>query len=255
MMYDVPIFFFDLETTGIDIDTSRIVQIAFTDGDKVESLVLNPQQPIDEGASKVHGYYDKDVADCKPFADYAERLHKLADGRYWGGYNNFSFDIPIFQHEFERVGIEPPKPIGVFDAFKVFTHFHGFAGKGSRTLQAAHVYYCGSQFDGAHDAKADILATKAVMERQIETYGDLKDLEKFVEISQKRSMNIDKRGFFKFNGTTKKAVCGCGKFCGTELEKIPLWYFNWILKQPSFSDEVKKVASNAIIGVFPKYKD
>lgn len=62
-----PLVFFDLETTGVDIATARIVQIALhrmePDGSSMEyEQLVNPGIPIPPGATQVHGIRDADVA-------------------------------------------------------------------------------------------------------------------------------------------------------------------------------------------------
>ena len=63
-----PLCFFDLETTGVNVTTDRIVEIAVLklnpDGNKEEKVWrINPECPIPAQASAVHGIYDADVAD------------------------------------------------------------------------------------------------------------------------------------------------------------------------------------------------
>ena len=67
-----PLVVFDLETTGIDVEKDRIVQIAMI---RVEpggrrttyETLVNPEQPIPPGASAVHGIHDADVKDKPTF--------------------------------------------------------------------------------------------------------------------------------------------------------------------------------------------
>ena len=263
-MFDAPLFFFDLETTGLDVDTCGIVQIAYkklnatgTDGNRVESLeslVLNPLQPIDPRASAVHGFYDEDVADKPSFEVYADELFALADGAIWVGYNNARFDVPIFKNEFKRIGHAVPKPIGVIDCYKIFTHYYGLSRKkGARTLMEAHIQYCGDTFEDAHDALADIQATYNVLEEQIDAHSDTLTLEKAMAISNASDNKIDHRGFFKFGGNDRVPMCALGKYAGVPLDKIPSGYLKWIVNNESFADDTKKVASNALIGVYPTW--
>lgn len=108
---------FDLETTGINIATDRIVQIAvsyFHQGKIVQqhSQILNPQMPIPEGASAVHGVYDHHVIDQPTFAEFLPRLIPHFRGEIFKsfsppvllGYNLISYDIPLFKSELKRCG-------------------------------------------------------------------------------------------------------------------------------------------------------
>jgi DNA polymerase-3 subunit epsilon len=261
-MCDEKLFFFDLETTGLDIDTCGIVQVAFkqyekadADGNRWEasdSIVLNPLQPIDPKASAVHGFYDEDVADKPTFDIYADTLYALANDAIWVGYNIVRFDIPVFKNAFKRIGHRVPKPAGVIDCYKIFTYYHGLSRKKSaRTLMAAHQLYCGDAFDNAHDALADIEATYNVLEEQIDVHSDSLSLKKALTISSEVDLRIDHRGFFKFDGNTHQPVCAIGKYSGTHISKIPSGYLMWIINNQSIGEETKKIARNALIGVYP----
>lgn len=261
-MFDAPLFFFDLETTGLDIDTCGIVQLAYkkldkidTDGNRMEthdSIVINPLQEISEKASAVHGYYDEDVIGLPSFEVYADTLYGLADGAIWVGYNNARFDIPIFKNAFKRIGHKIPKPAGVIDCFKIFTHYYGVSRKkGARTLMAAHIHYCGDPFDGAHDALADIEATYNVLTEQIAVHEETLTLEKAISISSEIDTRIDHRGFFKFGGSGRVPMCAFGRYAGVPIEEIPSGYLKWIVDNETFADDTRKVANNALIGVYP----
>ena len=61
-----PIVFFDLETTGTNINTDRIVEICYlkvypNGNEEAKTLRINPEMHIPEASSAVHGIYDADV--------------------------------------------------------------------------------------------------------------------------------------------------------------------------------------------------
>ena len=264
-MFNVPLFFFDLETTGIDTDTCGIVQMAYKrigtedeSGNRWEdsaTLVMNPLTHIEDGASRVHGFTDEMVAELASFEVYADTLYGLSDGAYWVGYNNVKFDVPIFKNHFKKFGLKAPKPAGMIDCYKIFTHYYGMGrGKGERNLQSAHIHYCGVPFDGAHDAMADITATYEVLADQIDEHQDTLTLEKAVQISSVRDLKIDHRGFFKFSTTSHTPICAVGKFAGKALCDVPAEYLGWVASNESFGDDTREVAKNALIGVFPVWK-
>jgi DNA polymerase-3 subunit epsilon len=71
-----PLVFLDLETTGINIVTDRIVEIAllkiFPGGKQDEKLMLiNPEMPIPAQSSAIHGIKDEDVKDAPTFKEVA----------------------------------------------------------------------------------------------------------------------------------------------------------------------------------------
>ena len=59
-----PIVFFDLETTGTNIVTDRIVEISYlkvspNGREESKTLRINPEMHIPESVSVIHGIYDK----------------------------------------------------------------------------------------------------------------------------------------------------------------------------------------------------
>jgi len=103
--------FLDLETTGINIVTDRIVEIALikvnVDGTEEEKLMrINPEQPIPIEASLIHGIYDEDVKDAPTFKEVAKTLAKFIEGCDLAGFNSNRFDIPLLAEEFLRAEVD-----------------------------------------------------------------------------------------------------------------------------------------------------
>ena len=74
-----PLVFFDLETTGTNINLDRIVEICYlkvypNGNEESKTMRINPEMHIPEGASAVHGIYDDDVKDCPTFKDVAKKI-------------------------------------------------------------------------------------------------------------------------------------------------------------------------------------
>ena len=168
-----PLVFVDLETTGTDIVTDRVVQIAALKlfPDLTEDLrvrLINPQRPIPPPATEVHGITDEDVK-CEPsFAGIAASLFQFFSGCDIGGFNSNRFDLPLLVEEFARCGIDfPEADTRLID---VQTIFHK---KEERTLSAAYKFYCDKNLCDAHDAEADVRATREVFESQLECYSDI----------------------------------------------------------------------------------
>ena len=77
-----PICFFDLETTGINVATDRIVEIAilkvFPNGNKEShTWRVNPEMPIPEASSAIHGITDEMVANEPTFKELATKVYTL----------------------------------------------------------------------------------------------------------------------------------------------------------------------------------
>jgi len=95
-----PIAFFDLETTGIQIATDRIVEISilkvFPNGNK-ESITwrVNPEIEIPKEASDIHGITNEDVVTEPKFTELAPKVKEMIAGCDLAGFNSNRFDIPL----------------------------------------------------------------------------------------------------------------------------------------------------------------
>jgi len=72
-----PIAFFDLETTGVNVATDRIVEIGIIivnvdNTEKEYCFLVNPTIPIPVEASLIHGIYTKDVVNEPTFAELSK---------------------------------------------------------------------------------------------------------------------------------------------------------------------------------------
>ncbi len=106
-----PLAFIDLETTGINLGTDRIVEIAIvkilTDGTRsIKRKLINPEMPIPKASSDVHGITDDMVKDAPAFKQVAHELKQMLDGCDLAGYNSNRFDIPLLMEEFLRAQVD-----------------------------------------------------------------------------------------------------------------------------------------------------
>ena len=167
-----PLVFLDLETTGINIVTDRIVEIALLkispDGTEEEKeMRINPEMPIPSHASKVHGIYDDDVKDEPTFKAVAKSLAKFMEGCDLAGFNSNRFDIPLLAEEFLRVDVDIDfKKRKFIDVQAIFHKME------KRTLAAAYKFYCQQELIDAHSAMADTKATYEVLKSQLDVYQD-----------------------------------------------------------------------------------
>ena len=167
-----PLIFFDLETTGLNIGKDRIVEISMLkvmpDGEEIENtMLLNPGIPIPEEASKVHGIYDKDVADKPMLEDTADEIMDFFGDGDIAGYNSNKFDVPFLVQELARCGKNfDLRNRRLIDVQNIFHKME------PRTLIAAYKFYCGKSLDDAHQAAADTRATYEVLKGQLDMYKD-----------------------------------------------------------------------------------
>lgn len=187
-----PLVFLDFETTGLDTQNDRIVELAFVrlspDGSR-EALVrpVNPGvTAMSKGATKVTGIHTNDV--CGLFGDGgkkpAQPLRKLGDELLafladsdLAGFNQIAYDVPLWLAECKRHGI-PFQLAGrhqvdvrvIFNACE--TGWDRFL-MGPRNLSAAVRHYCGRELEGAHSAEADTQATIDVLLAQLKRHQEL----------------------------------------------------------------------------------
>lgn len=166
----VPLCFFDLETTGTNVQTDRIVEIAviklLPNGEKLQKHhYINPGIPIPAEATAVHGISNEQVADKPFFKDLAKDYAKFMEGCDLSGFNILKFDVPLLVEEFLRVGVDfDYSKRRIIDSQRIF-HFME-----KRNLTAAVRFYCGKELTEAHTAEADAIASMEVLIKQIEKY-------------------------------------------------------------------------------------
>lgn len=237
-----PIVFFDLETTGVDTATDRIVEISLVkidvDGTKsVKTRRINPEMPIPAEATAVHGITDEDVKDEPTFRQIARSLAQYIEGCDFGGFNSNRFDLPMLVEEFMRAGVDVDFRKRKF--VDVQTIFHR---KEQRTLVAAYKFYCDKDLENAHSAEADTLATYEVLEAQIERYPDIGDtVEQLAEFSS-TGANVDFAGRIALNDKGEE-IFTFGKYRGQSVEEIfrkEPSYYKWMM-DGDFPQYTKKV--------------
>lgn len=194
-----PIAFIDLETTGINVGTDRIVEISIlkiypNKNKEVKTLRINPTIPIPAGATAVHKITDDDVKNEPTFKDVAAQLAVFMEGCDLAGYNSNKFDIPLLVEEFLRAEID--FDISTRKMIDVQNIFHQME---QRTLSAAYKFYCQKELTNAHSAEADIIATYEILEAQLEKYSDLKNDMDFLHTFSSRSNNVDLSGRIVYN--------------------------------------------------------
>lgn len=249
-----PICFFDLETTGTQVATDRIVEIAILkimpNGEELnKTWRVNPGVPIPAEASAVHGISNEDVQDCPTFEKLAPEINDWIKDADLAGYNSHRFDIPLLAEEFLRVGID-------FDMStrKAIDVQMVFYRKEPRTLTAAYKYYCDKDLDGAHSADADTRATYEVLLAQLDKYDDLEaDINFLEEFTKPSAPNADLAGFIKFNEQGKEEF-GFGKYKGKLVEQVleqNPGYYSWI-QNADFPLYTKKVLTRIKLRNFNK---
>ena len=248
---------FDIESTGIVPTRDRIVEIAvlkiMPNGESRSTVRrLNPGIPIPAGASAVHGIYDADVADCPAFADIAEKLNAYLADCDLAGYNLSTFDIPMLKAEFKRAGIDfDMEGRKVVDAYNIFCRLF------PRTLTAAYKFFCGKDLEGAHGAAADTAATWEVIQGELAMHPELpRDYAGLAAYCDENEPDmVDRTRRFRWMGD--EVVVNFGKYAGRSLKDIAEnepGFLRWIMRS-DFPEEVQKIASDALMGKYPRKKN
>ncbi len=248
-----PLVFLDLETTGLDVTTARIVEIAllklFPDH-TVESFLtrINPEIPIPSETTRIHGISNFDVMDKPTFREVAIDIYSIIKDCDLAGYNLISYDLPILINELQRSGIEySAENVFKIDVLTIFKK------KERRDLASAYRFYCHKELDGAHHALKDTQATLEIFRAQMKKYPDLPqtaaELHQFCNERDERFVDSDKK-FIWQNG---EACFTFGKYKGFSLKRIvkkDSEYLTWMLQQ-DFSLEVQQILRSALNGQFP----
>ncbi len=236
MILKRPIIFFDLETTGVDIATSRIVEIACIkidlDGTKTEKhALINPTIPIPKEASEVHGITDEKVANSPKFVELSKSLYAFFYDCDIAGYNSDSFDIPLLVQEFSRCNI-------IFGDWDFNTIDVLSVERVLRPNKLSDVYkrYTGKDLEDAHSALADVNATLEILFHQYDGKEEITPEEIESQYRQKKRYDLSNKLYVNADG---KVCWGFGKLMNQPIEN-DISYVDWVLKQNTFTNETKR---------------
>lgn len=238
-----PLLFFDIESTGLNIPAASIIELSFVKAlpggeTRVKTWKIKPwdyenkcQRPIEPGASAVNGVTDDMVADCPTFYDCVDEIVEWLKGSDLAGFNSAKFDLPMLSEEIERVRLAGKKvDIDLHEPLMVDVQniYHAME---PRNLKAAYRFYCGGEdFDNAHTAEADTVATYEVLKGQLDRYPDvLKNDVKHLSSYVGRKY-VDFAGHLIYNEAGEPVV-NFGKHKGKtlrEVYRIDRSYFAWV---------------------------
>jgi DNA polymerase-3 subunit epsilon len=248
-----PLVILDLETTGVNVGSDRIVEIGLvkvhpSGSREVRTHRINPTISIPPESSAVHGITDEHVKDAPTFASLAQELFAFLGGCDLAGYNSNKFDIPLLIEEFTRVNLN-------FDlsSRKLIDVQNIFHKMEQRTLSAAYKFYCNKDLAGAHSADADAMATYEVLLAQVERYETLKNEVEFLSQFSTVQKNVDLAGRIVFNDKGQE-VFNFGKYKGrtvSEIFRSDTSYYDWMMRG-DFSTNTKNVITQLRLKDFNK---
>ncbi len=226
-----PLAVIDLETTGVNLSTDRIIDIAIVkimpDGKRlVKRKLLNPEMPIPVASTEVHGITDAMVRDAPTFKQVANEIRQFIEQADLAGYNSNRFDVPMLAEEFLRASLDfDLSDRRLVDVQKIFHQME------QRTLSAAYKFYCNALLENAHSAEADASATWEVLQAQLLRYPQLGNSVESIlkQIGEENTVDFARRMIME-NG---KEVFNFGKHKGrvvAEVLKAEPQYYDWMMK-------------------------
>ena len=240
-----PLAFFDIEATGLNVAKDRIIEINIykvnpNGTEESKTWVLNPDYPISEEASKVHGFTADDLKDKPTFKQVAKDIDRFLKNCDLAGYNAIKYDIPMLVEEFLRADVDfEVANRKVIDVQNIFMKME------QRTLSAAYKFYLDKELDNAHSAEADTKATYEILKAQLDRYKDAKfkdrdgnistpvqnDMQKLQQFSR-HHRNADLMGQIIYNDNNEEVI-NFGKYRGKTVEEVfksDPGYYGWIMK-------------------------
>lgn len=238
-----PLLFFDIESTGLNIPNDSIIELSFVKilpggEQRIKTWKIKPwdylkqcQRPIDPQASKVNGVTDDMLVDCPTFYEVADEVASWLENSDLAGFNSAKFDLPMLAEEFERaklagkdlkVDLHAPKMVDVQNIYHAME---------PRNLRAAYRFYCGGEdFDNAHTAEADTIATYEVLKGQLDRYPDVlkNDVASLASYVTKKA--VDFAGMI-VAGEGGEPTVNFGKHKGKTVREVfntDRSYFRWI---------------------------
>lgn len=261
-----PLAFFDIETTGLNITTDRLIEISIlkvqpNNTEEQKTWRVNPGVPIPEQSSKIHGIFDKDVEGLPFFRDIAHEVSRFLQSCDLAGYNAIKFDIPVLMEEFLRT--DTPFDLTNRQLIDVQTIFMKME---PRTLKGAYRFFCQKELEDAHSAQADTYATYEILKAQLDRYQDAQ----YEDVTGNKSkpvvndmlalhnfsshhQNADLAGQIIFNAAGQE-VFNFGKHKGrtvTEVFQNEPSYYDWMMKG-EFPLFTKKLITSIKLRMFGK---
>ena len=199
------LFFFDTETTGVNPYFDRIIQFGgifgeydpenetFTQRFEINQYINIPWH-ISPEASKIHGIYKQDLENYAMMDSYIMGfLWCIQEADFVVGHN-VDFDKNMLKAEAKRYHIDFPfDKVKWLDTMKSSTWLIPGSKKRPK-LQELYTFLYGKPFDWAHDAMADIRATKDCFLQLIKStnlFDQALNLSNIKDIKQKQNQNLD----------------------------------------------------------------
>lgn len=230
-----PIAFIDIESTGTNTETDRIIEFAAVvlnpDGSRRKFCQrFNPEMPIPAEATAIHGIIDADVAQYPTFISFAPKLSAALKGKDLGGYNLRAYDLIILDAELRRAGLKLDMTgVRVIDTFGIYRKKH------PRKLENAIREYCGRSHEDAHGALPDAEGSLDVWLGQMAAHADIREMtleqQDDYGLHEGQGRPADLAGKLHYDAGGKLCY-SFGKNKGQRIEDEP-GFCQWMLRQNS----------------------
>lgn len=162
---------FDVESTGLNVDLSEIIQIAavkYKDGvkiDELDTLVKPKNAPeLTPQIEALTGIKNSDIQDAPIFEEAVKEFLNFIDGHILVGHNIKEFDITIINKELERAGMDTRLENQFVDTYLFAKKVRPHMKRGGYKLTSLVDTFFENDFEDlqAHNALDDSIMTGAV---------------------------------------------------------------------------------------------
>lgn len=107
-MFDEPLVFVDIETTGLSSQQGRVIEVAAIRVEKgvitsIFDSLVDPETPLPHYISSLTGITQASLESAPPFRQIAGELRQLLDGAIFVAHN-VRFDYSFLKQEYKRLG-------------------------------------------------------------------------------------------------------------------------------------------------------
>jgi len=248
-----PLFIYDLETTGTDPKTAKIVSMSFqffplgmsSPTYTKLTFLVDPDMSIPADSSKVHGITDDMVIYRGIFRYHTDKFMDflMYENLIVCGYNVRSFDNVVLQRELNEAGIEFDfKDIPCLDLLAMWREAE------PRTLTGAVKRFLGIDLENAHDAETDTTAVRKLIKPFLTHFDGFlpEDPSQWnTTLFPKELRSLDSQGKIMLNDDNRPSF-SFGKWAGKDLAVVDKSYLTWFVKQ-EFSEDAKEIVRKFII--------
>lgn len=260
LQLDRPLVFLDVESStpadGCDPDPKldRIVQMAvlkiYPDAKVTQfATLVNPGIPISHSTTEIHGITDDMVKNAPAFKQIGRIVAAGLSDSDLAGYNLRRYDFRLFINECERNGIAyTGEGVRIVDPFLLWARME------PRDLTAWVKRFLGVDHIG-HEAELDVAAVVAGLPFMLDAFPELpRTVADLSAICHPHNpVNIDPDGKFQWRGDVP-TVCFGDRYLDWDMRKVPSDFWDWLLRKgKGFSPQVKKLANDALKGVYPTF--